>query len=115
MDGPTITDSIVTSSFIFPPDFIGFQGHFPTRMVLPGACQIQCALSTLEKALGKRVELQEIQRAKYVAPVFPDDHVVCTMSRVPDDDDTFIYTARISKGATKVTELKLRISLSDAL
>jgi 3-hydroxyacyl-[acyl-carrier-protein] dehydratase len=105
----------MTSSFIFSPDFIGFQGHFPTRMVLPGACQIQCAISTLEKALGKRVALQEIQRAKYMAPVFPDDHVVCTISRVPDADDNVIYKVRISKGAAKVAELTLRISLSDAL
>ena len=112
MDGPTITDSILTSSFIFPAEFIGFQGHFPTKRILPGACQIQCVISTIEKAVGKRVVLKEILLAKYIAPVFPGDNVTCTVSEVPD---TGIYKARITKGAEKVSDLKMRLSLSDAI
>jgi 3-hydroxymyristoyl/3-hydroxydecanoyl-(acyl carrier protein) dehydratase len=115
MDGPTRTDSIMTSSFMFPSEFIGFQGHFPTNKVLPGACQIQCAITTIEKALEKRVVLKEIMLAKYTAPVFPGDKVICTVSGVPDTGFEFIYKARITKGAEKVTDLKLRVSLSDAI
>lgn len=114
MEGPTGSDSTVTSSFMFPVEFIGFQGHFPTNKVLPGACQIQCALSTIEKALKRRVVLKEIQLAKYLAPVFPGDTVICIMSGVRDTDSEYIYKARLTKGSNKVSDLKLRISLSDA-
>ena len=115
MDGPTRTNSILTSSFMFPTEFIGFQGHFPTNKILPGACQIQCIISTIEKALEQRVVLKEILLAKYIAPVFPGDKVICTVSGVPDTGIEFIYKARITKGAEKVTDLKLRISLSDTI
>jgi 3-hydroxymyristoyl/3-hydroxydecanoyl-(acyl carrier protein) dehydratase len=115
MIGPTRTDSILTSSFMFPSEFIGFQGHFPTKRVLPGACQIQCAISTIEKGVEKRVVLKEILLAKYMAPVFPGDNVICTVSGVPDKGLDFIYKARITKGTEKVTDLKLRISLGDAI
>ena len=115
MDGPTRSDSILTSSFMFPAEFIGFQGHFPEKKVLPGACQIQCAISTIEKAVEKHVVLKEIILAKYIAPVFPGDNVICTLSGVPDTGTEVIYKARITKGTEKVTDLKLRVSLSDAI
>jgi 3-hydroxyacyl-[acyl-carrier-protein] dehydratase len=115
MDEPASTDSILTSRFMFPPEFLGFQGHFPTKKVLPGACQIQCVLSTIGKALKKRVVLKEILLAKYLAPVFPGDKVTCTVSGVPDTGIEFIYKARFTKDTDKVTDLKLRVSLSDAI
>jgi 3-hydroxyacyl-[acyl-carrier-protein] dehydratase len=115
MDGLTSTDSILTSSFMFPEDFIGFQGHFPEDKVLPGACQIQCALSTIENALKKRVVLKEILLAKYLAPIVPGDNVICILSGVLDTGFEFIYKARITKGTEKVTDLKLRISLGGAI
>lgn len=111
MTGPTKQESVLTSSFIFPAEFIGFQGHFPTHKVLPGACQIQCVLSTIAKAEEKRVTLKEIMLAKYIAPVLPDEKVVCTVSGVPEGDSDLIYKARITKGTEKVAELKLHVSL----
>jgi 3-hydroxymyristoyl/3-hydroxydecanoyl-(acyl carrier protein) dehydratase len=114
MDGPTATDSTVTSSFMFPAEFIGFQGHFPTQMVLPGACQIQCALSTIEQSLKQRVALKEILLAKFMAPVYPEDRVTCTVSGAADGDNgSVIYKARFTKGTEKVSDLKLRVSLGD--
>ena len=112
---PTGTDSILSSSFMFPAEFIGFQGHFPTKKVLPGACQIQCALSTIEKVLKKRVVLKEILLSKFLAPVFPGDNVICTISEVLDTGIEFIYKARFTKDSEKVTDLKLRVSQSDTI
>ncbi|MDA8430422.1 MAG: hypothetical protein M0T70_14310 [Geobacteraceae bacterium] len=115
MDGPTRTDSVMTSSFTFPPEFIGFQGHFPTKMVLPGACQIQCAISTLRQGLQQRVFLKEIVLAKYVAPVLPGDHLICTVSSVADAGNEFTCKVRVTKGEEKVSDLKLRVALGDAI
>lgn len=115
MDGPTKTDSVLTSSFMFPPEFVGFQGHFPTNKVLPGVCQIQCALSMIEKALEKRVVLKEIVLAKYLSPVVPGDTVICTVSGAPDAGTGFIYKARITNGTKRVSDLKLRVCPGDAI
>jgi 3-hydroxymyristoyl/3-hydroxydecanoyl-(acyl carrier protein) dehydratase len=111
MDGPSGTEPVLMSNFTFPAEFIGFQGHFPTNKVLPGACQIQCVLSTIEKALQERVVLKEIILAKYVAPVLPDENIKCTVSGGLDSDAGLIYKARITRGMEKIADLKLRVSL----
>lgn len=115
MDGPAVTDSTFSSGFIFPEEFIGFQGHFPSKKVLPGACQIQCVVSTIEKGMGRRVALKEIMLAKYTAPIFPGDNIVCTVSGDQGAGGEIVYKARVTKGAEKVTDMKLRVLLRDKI
>jgi hypothetical protein len=69
----------------------------------------------LEKFHNKRVVLKEIMLAKYIAPVFPDDTVICAMSEAAEPGEGFICKARITKDSVKVTELKLRFCLGNAL
>lgn len=113
MDGPTKTDSGLLSSFCFPVEFIGFQGHFPTHKVLPGACQIQCVISTIEKVFNKRVVLKQIILAKYFSPVFPDDKINCVVSGVQDGACEFTCKSRLTRGEDKIAEIKLLINLRD--
>jgi 3-hydroxymyristoyl/3-hydroxydecanoyl-(acyl carrier protein) dehydratase len=100
----------LTCRFAFPPGFIGFQGHFPQKKILPGVCQIQCVLSLLEKGNGKAVVLKEVVLAKYFAPVFPDDEVTCVISDMGDTSEEFVVKAAISRATGKVCEMKLRVS-----
>lgn len=100
----------LTSHFAFPPGFVGFQGHFPQKKVLPGVCQIQCVLSLLEKGSGKIVVLKEVVLAKYFTPVFPDDEVTCVISDMQDTSEEFVVKAAISRATDKISEMKLRVS-----
>jgi 3-hydroxymyristoyl/3-hydroxydecanoyl-(acyl carrier protein) dehydratase len=100
----------LTSRFAFPPGFIGFQGHFPQKKLLPGVCQIQCVLSLLEKGNGKAVVLKEVVLAKYFAPVFPDEEVTCVISDIEDTSGEFVVKAAISRATAKISEMKLRVS-----
>lgn len=113
MTGFTEADRKLTSRFLFPHSFIGFQGHFPANKILPGVCQIQCLLSTIEKWAGRAVELKEVIMVKYAAPVFPDEEIVCCVNELPDTAGEFIVRGRIEKGAAKATELKLRLVLAE--
>jgi 3-hydroxyacyl-[acyl-carrier-protein] dehydratase len=112
LSGLAASGRSVTADFLFPPDYIGFQGHFPGKPILPGACQVQCVLSTIEKGRGQRAVLKVIERAKYVTPIFPDEPVTCTVQEDADAGDV-TFKARISKGGTRVTEMKLRVSLDE--
>jgi 3-hydroxymyristoyl/3-hydroxydecanoyl-(acyl carrier protein) dehydratase len=112
MTGLTKEDQTLTSRFLFPQGFIGFQGHFPAKKILPGVCQIQCALSTIEKGNEQAVSLKEIVLAKYFAPVFPEEEMTCAVTLVSDSDGDRLYKAVLKKGAVKVTELKLRVALN---
>jgi len=105
------TDRGTSSRFIFPPEFLGFQGHFPEKKVLPGACQIQCALTTIEHASKKAVGLKEVMLAKYFAPVFPQEEMMCSVSEMHDETNEMTYKVIITKGSVKVAEMKLRVTL----
>jgi 3-hydroxyacyl-[acyl-carrier-protein] dehydratase len=115
MEGPVETEAGMRADFKFPEEFIGFQGHFPANKVLPGACQVQCVLSTIETVLEKRTVLKEIILAKYVAPILPDDSVTCTVIGMSDAANEPVFKVKITKGTEKISELKLRVSLDDAI
>lgn len=104
---------MLTSRFSFPEAFIGFQGHFPGKKILPGVCQVQCALTTFEKGNGRAVALKEVLLAKYFSPVFPADEVSCSVSHTENGAGGIIVKAALAKAATKIAELKLRVSFSD--
>jgi 3-hydroxyacyl-[acyl-carrier-protein] dehydratase len=111
MTGFTELDGTLTTHFIFPEDFIGFQGHFPSRKLLPGVCQIQCVTASLEKMKNKKLIIEEIVLAKFFVPVFPLEELICVfrdISIIRDNGEVFIAKASISKGDLKAAEIKLR-------
>ena len=103
----------LTSRFAFPSGFIGFQGHFPQKKVLPGVCQIQCVLTLLEQGSGKTVVLKEVVLAKYFSPVFPDEELTCVISDMGDSRSELVVKAAISRASDKISEMKLRVSYGD--
>ena len=99
----------LSSGFIFPEDFVGFQGHFPGNKILPGICQIQCAIAMLEKWQGKRAVLKEIIMAKFLSPVFPSEELICRGSKIEEINGDVILKASFSRDNKKVAEMKLKV------
>lgn len=62
---------IFTANFLFPPDFIGFNGHFPGNPMLPGVAQIMAAALTV--APDGPARIKELRRTKFVSMVRPGD------------------------------------------
>jgi len=106
-------DQALTAHFIFPDDFIGFQGHFPSKKLLPGVCQIQCITCMLEQWKRRSVALREIVYAKFFTPVLPQEELVCECRDIHHTDEGCTVKAFISKGTQKVAEMKLRVSFRD--
>lgn len=105
-------DGVLTACFKFPVDFLGFQGHFPEEKVLPGVCQIQCVASMIERFIGKPVLLKEIVSAKFLAPVFPSEEIICVCRGLNDSHQDFVVKASVSKDGKKISELKLWVSFT---
>jgi len=101
------------ASFLFPPEFIAFQGHFPGRAILPGACQVQCLLTMLEEFSGKPLALKEIVLAKYITPVLPDEAVTVRLVEPLSPDLTGTVKAVIMHEDVKVSEIRIRITLRE--
>lgn len=102
------------ASFLFPPGFVAFQGHFPGRAILPGACQIQCLLSMLEEFTGKILALKEVVLAKYITPVLPDETITVRLVEPlsPDFPGTTVK-AVILHDEVKVSEVRIRVAFQE--
>ncbi|NVN97880.1 MAG: hypothetical protein HXX17_01050 [Geobacteraceae bacterium] len=111
-----IADGTVEGLFTFPPDFIGFQGHFPGGAILPGACQIQALLSLLEKSVGKSLALKEVVLAKYLVPVLPNEEIAIKTAEVfvPEISGSTVK-AVITRAGVKVSEIKICAALQESL
>lgn len=97
------------SRFVFPEDFIGFQGHFPDNKILPAISQVQCVMNTIEKYKGRRAVLHEIIMAKFLSPVLPSEELVCTGKSVEEDNEGMVLKAFLSKDGKRTAEIKLRV------
>jgi 3-hydroxyacyl-[acyl-carrier-protein] dehydratase len=105
-------DGSISAGFVFPEDFIGFQGHFPSGKLLPGVCQIQCVTVMIEKMAGKKLVIEEIILAKFFSPVFPSEELTCVCKAsgaIGNNGDGLVVKASVTKGAVKVAEIKLRV------
>ncbi|HXC92386.1 MAG TPA: hypothetical protein VN652_00100 [Geobacteraceae bacterium] len=102
------------ASFLFPPEFIAFQGHFPGRAILPGACQVQCLLTMLEEFTGKPLALKEIVLAKYVTPVLPDETITVRLVEplLPDFSGTTVKALILHEEA-RVSEIRIRVAIRE--
>jgi len=108
-------DSELSARFIFDEDFIGFQGHFPKKKVLPGVCQIQCVSEMLEGWKKRKVGLEEIVSAKYLLPVSPLEELTIQCSNIKFSDISYTLKASVSKGGEKVSEFKLKVTFGDSI
>lgn len=103
------SNQTLAARFIFPEDFIGFRGHFPIKKILPGICQIQCAVTMLEKWKELPVVVKEIILAKFFSIVIPLEEIICVCKGIEQTDEDFILRASIRKGDKKISEMKLKI------
>lgn len=66
--------------FLFPPDFIGFQGHFPNNPVLPAIAQI-CMARLLWSRVIAPVAALDIKTAKFREPLRPNQEIMLSLER----------------------------------
>lgn len=108
----TVTDAgEPEASFCFPPEFSGFQGHFPGKAVLPGACQLQCLRAFLEHLAAQPLEITTIVLAKYLQPVLPGETIRCRVSGLPETvDGSFLAKGKIFREGELVAEIRLQLA-----
>ena len=100
----TLKEGAFSAEFTFPETFVGFDGHFPGQPVLPGVCLIQTVLVAAQKATGRNLTLCEVVLAKFLSVVLPNEQVQAAC-RV----DAGMVRAKLSRGADRVAEIRLRI------
>jgi 3-hydroxyacyl-[acyl-carrier-protein] dehydratase len=66
----------VSGRYCFPPDFIGFSGHFPGHPILPAFVQVMAALAVIEHWKGRSFELSCLERAKFRTEIHPGQEIL---------------------------------------
>lgn len=65
--------------FCFPPDFIGFAGHFPGQPVLPAVVQI-CMVRLFWSDVVSPVDSLDVISAKFLKHLLPDQEIMVNLS-----------------------------------
>jgi 1-acyl-sn-glycerol-3-phosphate acyltransferase len=79
------------ATFAFPPDFIGFSGHFPGRPLVPGVIIIYLGWVLAEMCLPARLEVRFIKKAKFTKPIRPWDKVDVIVRRLKSDETSAVW------------------------
>ena len=103
----------VTASFIFSPDFIGFQGHFPERPVLPGVCMIQAVVVMLQVREKTKIRLKEIVLAKFFSSVSCGEKLVIDCRERMRKGNEILVKALMSSDNKKIAELRLKVGFEN--
>lgn len=97
-----------SAEFIFPDDFMGFQGHFENKPILPGVCKILAALEVMNE-WKKEVGLREVVSAKFFQPVTCNEKILFECFEIRAKSDVQLIKIKITYSGNKVAELKLKV------
>ena len=106
-------ENILSASFIFPADFLGFKGHFPGRPIFPGVCKIQAILLMLEESKKKNVLLKEIIQAKFFFPVSCNEKITFNLEEKLEPNGEVSVRSIVTGKDKKIAEVNLRVAIID--
>ncbi|WP_045223013.1 hypothetical protein [Desulfonatronum thioautotrophicum] len=92
--GPTTweDDQAIRQNFSFPPEFVGFAGHFPGEPILPAVVQIGTGAVLAKSFLTKETgpyRLETVTRAKFLRKLKPGETITVHCSRRGPDGKAF--------------------------
>lgn len=90
-----------------------FQGHFPGDPVLPAAVQIDAAVHFASRALGSKLRITEVTRAKFMHPAGPNQPLLLELE-FRQEKDGHRVKARITHQDHAVAEFTLRVRTEPA-
>jgi 3-hydroxyacyl-[acyl-carrier-protein] dehydratase len=103
----------LVARFVFPENFIGFQGHFPDRSILPGVCKIQALVVILRTWHKKKIELKEVVLSKFFLPVSSGEELIFECQEQMGNGEEAIVKALITSKGKKIAKLQLRVIIEE--
>ena len=95
------------TAWVFPPEFLGFQGHFPGNPVCPGVCVMLAQLEAAARITGTELELLEIENTKFTWPIFPGRRVEGVVKATPAGEGVWRVQADLKRGERRIAKLLL--------
>jgi 3-hydroxyacyl-[acyl-carrier-protein] dehydratase len=105
-------DGSVVFEFRFVSTDPVFAGHFPGRPIVPGVFQLEIARWTAGLALGHKLSVREISKAKFQRPILPDELVRVDL-KCSEQDGSIRVRAGFSVGAQPAGETQILLWRND--
>lgn len=102
---------VISAKFIFPESFSGFKGHFPQNPLLPGICQVQCAICLLSKALHTDLRLLTLEKAKFLNTIVPNEEIIFSGTKNIRDEfieAKFTITKQIDNQRVNISRMHIK-------
>ena len=87
-------------------DHPSLPGHFPGSPVVPGVLLLDCVIAQAETWLGHALDIAQLQQAKFLAPVLPQQRVDVRLELSATGKLAFTIGDRASPHATGVFTLR---------
>jgi 3-hydroxyacyl-[acyl-carrier-protein] dehydratase len=98
--GPAVVgqDGSLERAFVFPPNFSGFDGHFPGYPILPAVVQIEAGVLLAEEMGDGGLSLTSVERAKFQKEINPNMVVRVCCRKVEDKPGRFEVVLNLDQG-----------------
>ena len=80
IDGQTDDRLQASADFEFPAGYVGFQGHFPDKSILPAIVQLAAVRYLAECALGQKLLPRKVNKTKFKGMIGPDERVAVAIA-----------------------------------
>jgi 3-hydroxyacyl-[acyl-carrier-protein] dehydratase len=96
------------AGLVLDPGHPIFGGHFPGNPVVPGVCQVQMVLETLNSVTGKKLKLTESENIKFLSMISPLENPGITLDLVVKQPEEGGYSVQATLSANDTTFLKFK-------
>lgn len=103
------TDRGWEKEYVFPQSFLGFQGHFPGKPVLPAVVQIMIFRESIAEKLAQNLKLEMMTRAKFLKVVSPETSVTAIWT-VKEKEGRFLCKCLLESEGERVSSFNLTLT-----
>ena len=103
------TDRRWEKEYIFPQSFLGFQGHFPGKPVLPAVVQIMIFRESIAEELAQPLEIVKITRAKFLKVISAEISVTAIWT-LKETDDGFLCKCLLESEGERASSFNLTLT-----
>ncbi len=103
------TDRGWEKEYVFPPSFLGFQGHFPGKPVLPAVVQIMIFRESISEKLAQNLKLEMMTRAKFLEVISPETPITAIWT-VKEKDGQFLCKCLLESDGERASSFNLTLT-----